>query len=141
MSRIKLKRTDLLPDRTLGIITITDSNNKSFGFATLEPPSRNNEKNISCIKSGKYPISKRYSQKYGWHWIINNVPNRDLILIHVGNFPKDTKGCILIGTGFEDIDNDSRLEVINSKQALKDFNELLKNEKNLEIEVDYYVQR
>lgn len=141
MSRIKLKRTDLLPDRTLGIITITDSNNKSFSFATLEPPSRNNEKNISCIKSGKYPISKRYSQKYGWHWIINNVPNRDLILIHVGNFPKDTKGCILIGTGFEDIDNDSRPEVINSKQALKDFNELLKNEKNLEIEVDYYVQR
>ena len=136
MSRIKLKRTDFLPDRTLGILTVTDSNNKTFSFATLEPPCRNNEKNISCIKSGKYPISRRYSQKYGWHWIINSVPNRDLILIHVGNFPKDTKGCILIGIGFEDIDNDSRLEVINSRQALKDFNELLKNEKNLKIEVN-----
>ena len=136
MSRIKLKRTDFLLDRTLGILTVTDSNNKSFSFATLELPYNNNEKNISCIKSGKYPLSKRYSQKYGWHWLISNVPDRDLILIHVGNYPKDTRGCILIGNGFEDINNDSRLEVVNSKQAMKDFNELLKNENNLEIEVD-----
>lgn len=136
MSRIKLKRTDFLLDRTLGILTVTDSNNKAFSFATLELPYNNNERNISCIKSGKYKISKRYSQKYGWHWLISNVPNRDLILIHVGNYPRDTKGCILIGTGFEDIDNDSKLEVVKSRQALKDFNELLKNEDNLEIEVD-----
>jgi len=136
MSEIKLKRTDFLLDRTLGILTVTDLNNKTFSFATLELPYKNNNKNISCIKSGKYPISKRYSQKYGWHWILHNVPNRELILIHVGNYPRDTKGCILIGTGFEDINNDSRLEVINSRQALKDFNELLKNENNLEIEID-----
>jgi hypothetical protein len=28
---------------------------------------------------------------------VQDVPARSYILVHIGNFPKDTKGCILVG--------------------------------------------
>lgn len=64
---------------------------------TCEEPWKNNQRRISCIPKGDYPVVKRISPKYRHHWHIQDVPNRTWILIHIGNYLKDTEGCILVG--------------------------------------------
>ena len=40
---------------------------------------------ISCIPEGRYELKKRYTAERGWHLILANVPDRQLILIHAAN--------------------------------------------------------
>jgi len=81
---------------------------------TLENPWINNERNISCIPEGEYPVRLRLPRESGTrdylHLLVQEVPNRDWILFHRGNFPKDTSGCILVGLGSkQDFVNNSTL--------------------------------
>ena len=110
-------------DFTLGILT-KDNNI----FFTLELPFKDNQKNISCIKSGIYNIIKWKSPKHGDCLKICDVPNRTNILIHAGNYLKDTKGCILIG---EMIKNDGT--IYNSKIALKKLIYIINDNDKIEI--------
>ena len=62
---------------------------------TIELPWRNNERQISCIPEGRYKIRRRYTGKFGWHCVVENVPNRDGILIHAFNVAwRESRGCI-----------------------------------------------
>lgn len=62
---------------------------------TIELPWLDNFKRRSCIPEGRYEVQPRFSQKFGWHYILENVPNRDLILIHpANNALKELMGCI-----------------------------------------------
>jgi hypothetical protein len=67
---------------------------------TLELPWKDNQPRISCIPTGTYEVVFRddpgSAYKYK-HLHVKNVPGRSWILFHVGNFLKDTKGCILPG--------------------------------------------
>jgi hypothetical protein len=56
------------------------------------------------------------------------VPNRDMILIHFSNFHSDLLGCIAPGKGLKDINNDGRLDVTSSKQAMKEILTVMPNE-------------
>jgi hypothetical protein len=49
---------------------------------------------------------------------VKDVPGRDSILIHAGNYNKDTKGCILPGIYYDDINDDGLIDVAESKAAL-----------------------
>ncbi len=63
--------------------------------SSIELPWKNNQQRISCIPEGKYELSKRYSRRFGWHLLVNNVVNRSYILIHAYNDAlKESKGCI-----------------------------------------------
>ncbi len=64
---------------------------------TLELPDRKNQRNTSNIPEETYEVSKRTSGKFGEHFKISDVQDRSDILIHAGNYPKDTQGCILVG--------------------------------------------
>ncbi|WP_353734710.1 DUF5675 family protein [Algoriella sp.] len=72
---------------------------------TIELPWKNNLKRKSCIPEGKYPLKKRFSERFGWHVWIDLVPNRSLILFHPANDAlKELNGCIapvtsLLGEG------------------------------------------
>lgn len=72
---------------------------------TIELPDLNNQRAKSCIPEGIYTLSKRYSKKFGWHLLVNDVPDRSLILFHpANNALKELKGCIapvsrVIGAG------------------------------------------
>jgi len=70
---------------------------------TLENPWIDNQRNISCIPEGEYPVRLRYPRESATrdyvHLLVQDVPDRDWILFHRGNFPKDTSGCILVGLG------------------------------------------
>ena len=70
---------------------------------TLENPWVDNQRNVSCIPEGVYPVRLRLPRESGTrdylHLLVQEVPNRDWILFHRGNTAKDTSGCILVGLG------------------------------------------
>ena len=68
---------------------------------TLENPWIDNKKSISCIPDGEYIVRLRLARESATrdylHLLVKEVPNRSHILFHIGNSPKDTSGCILVG--------------------------------------------
>ena len=70
---------------------------------TLENPWLDNQQNISCIPAGIYDVRLRLARESAsrdyLHLLIQDVPNRSFILIHRGNFPSQTQGCVLVGLG------------------------------------------
>ena len=70
---------------------------------TLENPWVDNQRYISCIPEGVYPVRLRLPRESGTrdyiHLLVKDVKDRDYILIHIGNTAKDTSGCILVGLG------------------------------------------
>lgn len=73
-------------------------NGKHFVY-TLELPWKSNQHGVSCIPPGTYQVTLEPSAKFGGRKTphIKNVPGRDNILIHVGNYPHDTEGCVVVG--------------------------------------------
>lgn len=131
--KLVLIRDEHLKDRTLGRLIVFREGIKYGNFFTLELPWRDNARNISRIPEGVYKVRKRYSQRFGDHFEVLGVPDRTLILFHVGNFPDDTDGCILPGLSLEDIGTekipkDGIKEVADSGVAMKELNRLITEE-------------
>ena len=62
---------------------------------TIELPWLGNQRRISCIPEGDYFLQLRFSPKFKWHFLLMDVPGRDLILIHPANDAKlELLGCI-----------------------------------------------
>ena len=76
--------------------------NGEFIAHTLELPWKDNQKSVSCIPEGRYKCRVRLARESATrdyvHLLVQDVPDRSYILFHYGNFPSDTKGCILTGT-------------------------------------------
>ena len=72
---------------------------------TLENSWQDNQRNVSCIPEGVYPVRLRLPRESATrdyiHLLVKDVKDRDYILIHIGNTAKDTSGCILVGLGTE----------------------------------------
>lgn len=134
MLHLVLKRISSDNIQTLGEMTIylppsfIASGPKIFSCKTIELPYRNNEPNISCIPIGVYLITKRYSEKHKEHLKVQEVVDRTDILIHSGNYHHDTKGCILVGESFKDINGDNIADVTNSRKTL---NNILRHFENI----------
>jgi len=109
--------------QTIGMLYVPMASH-IFKCFTIEPPWKYNQSNISCIPPGRYLIQKRWSFKFREHYILLNVYNRDYILIHSGNTYKNTKGCIIVGNGFKDLDGDGYQDVTNSRKTLDKLLEL-----------------
>lgn len=103
---LQLNRDDLMTSCTLGVLTVNGDD-----YQTLEPTVRNQKiMGITAIPPGQYKLLLRteggmhaqYLAKFGpdFHkgmlWL-QDVPNFEDVYIHIGNFPRDTHGCILIG--------------------------------------------
>lgn len=105
--------------QTLGRLELYDATGKKvFECKTLELDWENNARQKSCIPTGTYTVTPRKSAKYGSHFLVNNVPNRDAILIHHGNYHTDILGCILVGTAHLDINGDGLKDVTSSKATM-----------------------
>lgn len=112
METLTLKR-QYQKTQTLGIFT-----GPGISLVTMELKWLNNTPQKSCIPEGTYTVLPRTSPKYGKHFHIQNVPNRDLILIHSANFASQLLGCIGVGKSFADIDGDGNMDISASKIAL-----------------------
>ncbi len=87
------------------------------GIVTLEKPWRDNQRGISCIPTGVYPISLYESERLGECLAIGNVQGRDDVRMHVGNwagdvsmgFKSDSDGCVLVGLSTGVLDNQTAI--------------------------------
>ena len=99
MINLLLLRDTFSEKSTIGELFI----NKERICDTLENPWIDNQRNISCIPEGEYEVRIRLPRESATrdylHLLVQDVPDRDWILFHRGNFPKDTSGCILVGLG------------------------------------------
>lgn len=71
---------------------------EGFRAFILEPPWKDNKPNESCIPVGEYECHWHRSPKYGWVYLITGIPERSHILVHPGNIPRHTRGCLLPGS-------------------------------------------
>ena len=88
---------------TFGTLSVL-RNGAEFQCLTLELPWRENAHNVSCIPTGEYRCEFGASSR-GRCYHVLNVPHRDGILVHAGNWAgdklkclrSDSEGCILVG--------------------------------------------
>lgn len=119
--------------QTTGRLILTEGDRELFECYTLELPDRDNKRNVSRIPEGVYKAEKHVSPKFGPCIWIKDVPGRSEILLHKGNFNKDTRGCILPGSDLRDIDGDGLKDVTNSSKTVKEILKL--TPKNLTFEI------
>lgn len=69
-----------------------------FSGYTLEPPRRDPPNKPRAIPCGTYDVTWAFSPKHNrFVPLVENVPDFTGIEIHIGNYPKDTLGCLLVG--------------------------------------------
>jgi hypothetical protein len=119
--KAELIRQNYTDKQVTGALRILNGGKVLATYFTLELAWKNNERKVSCIPKGNYTCVSRNSPKYGRHYHVTNVPNRDLILIHHGNYHTDILGCILIGKGRADLNKDGLMDVTQSKIAMAEF--------------------
>lgn len=109
-----------------GIQTLGELRIGSFSCKTLERPWKYNMKNISCIPKGTYRVKYTFSPKFlKYTYEILNVPQRSGIRIHSANYFFDLLGCIALGDSYSDINKDGKLDILNSRKTVKNFEDLL----------------
>jgi len=121
MDQVFLNRFQSDQKQTLGELLF----NGQVVAKTLELAWNENKKRISCIPKGIYKVVRRTSEKYGNHFHITNVPNRDAILIHNANYHNQLKGCVAVGREHKKLNNDSYLDVTQSKDTMQKLLKLL----------------
>ena len=115
--KLHLQRIARKPGYTIGKLSI----NGAYFCDTLEDADRGlkqtmpleeikqlKQAGITAIPAGTYYVlmyivSPKYATRDAYKSIggklprLANVPGYDGVLIHIGNYPKDTEGCILVG--------------------------------------------
>ncbi|WP_162415470.1 DUF5675 family protein [Cyclobacterium roseum] len=132
---------EFLASSELTLLRYLDDGNTSLGLLylgkqffcyTLEDTHRDEKlPGGTRIPEGKYPLSfnpslteltKRYRKRFPWfeyHIEIKNIPNYELVYIHIGNSHQDTRGCILLADGVNT--GSSEKMVTHSQRAFERF--------------------
>ena len=120
-----ITRTNSNDKQTLGRLYMYDLMDKEiFTCCTLELSNNGNRQGDSRIPEGSYNVVQRISPSLGLTFHIQDVPDREFILIHSGNYYSQIKGCVLVGDSFVDINHDGQLDVTNSRATLNTLLEL-----------------
>jgi Family of unknown function (DUF5675) len=127
--KLALQRLVLTPQSTCGNLYVNDA----LECWTLELPVVNGLPG-SAIPAGTYPVvlapSPRFLALTGDAWVqqyagamphIQPIPGRSLIMIHWGNYPSNTDGCVLVGKSHQ---SDS---IGESRQAFSELYPLIKS--------------
>lgn len=136
--KLKLKRVAYRPTYTIGKLYIDDV----YFCDTLEDTNRDENNNgqfdngeikvwgQTCIPFGKYKICMMNSPKFKKVLPrLMAVPHFEGILIHPGNVPEDTHGCILVG------ENKEKGKVLNSTVTFNRLMSVIMGEKDVTIEI------
>ena len=80
-------------------------------LATCENHWADNQSFISCIPVGEYVVEMDYYNQGGYRTLgVKDVIDRTEILVHIGNRPRDTEGCILVARWFKLIESEKALD-------------------------------
>jgi len=123
--------------QTIGNLYLLEDNGSLLNvWDSLELPWLDNESYVSCIPEGIYTGVLHNSPKFGLCIWIKDVPSRSEILIHVGNFNRDTLGCVIIGQNLMHIDDDRSMDVANSGDAIEELINSLEEAEIKEIQIE-----
>lgn len=112
-----------------GVETLGDLETDGFKCKTLELSYQGNLPNISCIPKGIYQCKYTFSLKFmKYTYEVQAVPKRSGIRIHSGNYFFDIQGCILLGTGYANLNNDKETDIVNSRKTITEFENILKKQ-------------
>ena len=99
-----------------GILGVLHSNGSPMAV-TLERPWKDNKAWESCIPFGMYPLTRLDKSKaFNYpHYLLEGVPDRTFIKIHVANYPSELHGCIGVGSYFAN----GAIAVSKSRKAME----------------------
>ena len=121
---IIVNRKHFLPNCTIGTLEVVFQKLPILPIYvcdTLEPHAIDWSKESkvhgkTAIPCGEYEVEFRFSKKFlGNMPYLKDVPNFEGVMIHKGNAPKDTKGCILVGHNCQSEKGEPLPKLINSK--------------------------
>lgn len=137
--KLNLKRIKQMGETTLGKLTIEGVSKSWF---VLEPagPDSIIEGSDKRIKAGTYKLLPYSSPKYPNVYELRNVPGRTYILIHAGNYHKDTLGCLMPGKTWGSVAK-SHYYVGNSKSALKEIFTEIASYKKISINISNQLEQ
>jgi hypothetical protein len=128
---VTITRSKSTKKQTLGKL-VAKRNGATFTCDTLELPDLQNAPNISCVPKGTYDVSYTRSGLFKKStYELLKVPNRSGIRLHSGNYAwkkdgkGDIQGCILLGSGFSDINKDNNEDIINSRLTINAFEQFM----------------
>lgn len=97
MPRLKLVRFGSTPFGTFGRMVFNDNIADVWSCFTVERPWAQNRPTFSCIPAGLYPLTLYDSPRHGRVYLLQNVPQRANIEIHIANVSSELEGCIAPG--------------------------------------------
>jgi hypothetical protein len=93
---LQVTRTDANDVCTIGELICLEE--PLLRLYTLEPPYRPSPLKPRSIPAGTYDVTLYKSPHTGYKVpLLHDVDDFSEVEIHIGNFPRDTKGCILVG--------------------------------------------
>jgi len=140
MRTVKIVRSESQDYGTTGRLSVED-----FNCFTIELPWKDNQQGVSCIPVGTYDVKWTIHPKHGMCYEVMNVPDREAILIHSGNWAgdkskglkSDFEGCI--GLGKEVTFIGTQKGIINSRITVDAFNDFMgQQDFQLEIQDEQY---
>lgn len=128
------------PVQTIGWLHVHDQGKVIASFATLELPWNDNASFVSCIPPEPGEVKDfdiellDHSRAFNYpHYWIKDVPGREGIKIHRGNYYEQIEGCILIGESHKHKNSDGVIDIHNSVQALNKLISLAGKKNTLQI--------
>jgi hypothetical protein len=127
---------------TQGLWLVLDENKIIYQCVTLELPRikipyQINANSVDCIPEGLFPAEHYYSLTKGLVFLLQNVPGRSEVEVHIGNYVEgikiDSHGCILPGSHFADQNHDGFIDVVESTTTMNYLRTLLPEKFNIYI--------
>ena len=127
MKRVKIQRLWGDGNQTIGVFTVLDANGQPiFASLCLERGFRDNQKNVSNVPEGRYPLVLEHSPKFKRDLFeLKDVPNRSECKIHPASFWNQLEGCIALGLSLKDINNDGYSDITNSRKTVELFHKVM----------------
>ena len=125
-----------MPNCTIGQITVQlegKNNCPIYVCDSMEPhaidwSTEKKVKGKTAIPCGEYDVEYRRSTKFKKQMpFLKNVPNFEGVMIHTGNRPCDSKGCILVGNNPRNKVGITLPQLINSYNCFKLLERFLKD--------------
>ena len=121
---------------TGSLLILNEKGQPVFGCLCLERGDRNNQRNVSNVPAGVYPLLFEWSPRFGTRlWELKNVPGRAECKIHAANYWDQLNGCIAPGLRLKDLDKDGYYDVTSSNATMRDFHKILKGMTRTTIEI------
>ena len=137
MKTVKIQRLWNDTNQATGVLTIVNHTGQPiFACLCIERGDRNNERMVSHVPAGVYPLVLEHSPKFNQDlYELKNVPNRSECKIHPANYWNQLNGCIALGLKLKRMNHDSYYDITNSRTTVDLFHRAMRGVTQTTIEI------